>query len=855
MEGTSAGAAGAAAPPATPSKSPRLASFFRDLPEMPNPYAALTQATSSVFSSSEQQQQRNERQRKHLLNELAETERIYAADLGVVKNVYLAQARLRAGLRTPTPSSTASFSSWQHPSPEAPPRSLSSLSSEPDTEHGVLYGTADSKTRLALSASDVADVRTAFQQLHPPSAPLSGGSVSSSSSAAPTPAPPLSVTDIYVIFAGVETCAALAQEMTAQFAACARGERSIAEVFVDKMGVLEQAFSLYCSRHEAAIARLTYVTTHHPAAAAFLRDCDEASRQHSHAWDLSSLLIKPVQRVLKYPLFLRSILEHTDKHEREYTQLQQALEQMQGVADRINESKKRMDMVGQHGFGLPAPPKQTFRRTGAAQALRRQKTAQVDGPLTDDEAQYVALTTQMTEAEHAIHRFAQHCTVWMRSVRAMYESQLAFVHEWIAVYECGPMHDDGAARDRLVQFHTRLQRRILGDVCGQLEASLDRAVHAPVRAMLALLDRPRMVMLNRAAKEADYRRYLHDRAKRPNTKQSAEAMAFLSMHKQLIEEIPVLLRGLSFILQRCMFQLARLQTAYHGVVADILRSFCVQYMPSAMTPTSTSSVSSPHMPAMLATSPDVSMASVSAPTSSGLAMWMPETVVPEVPPIALSPAQPASHHERSTTPIVTVADVEGPAPPPLSHTDEPRTPSTGSTLAPPLPPITALYTAAPATPPKPTRSEKTKGEGRPRLSTQDRPPAAAPLPSPSAHTPLAYTRTRTIDETPSQSTPLAVAPKHPPYSPDTPVAKPRSQRPVSMMISATTLPDARYSLPPLDVSVDGFAQSLMSRYDVSGLGGADTSAAFGGNESLFFDARSQLHADTSGLPPRSNGVL
>ena len=165
-------------------------------------------------------------------------------------------------------------------------------------------------------------------------------------------------------------------------AAAARNERPVSGVFLEKMPLIEQVFALYCARHEASIARLADVTTRSPAAAAFLRDCDDLSRQHSTAWDLPSLLIKPVQRVLKYPLFLQSILECTDPSDPEYAQLQQALEQIQGVADRINESKKRMDIVGQHGFGLPSLSRTGFRRPVAPGGLRRAKTPTVDGPLT-----------------------------------------------------------------------------------------------------------------------------------------------------------------------------------------------------------------------------------------------------------------------------------------------------------------------------------------------------------------------------------------------------------------------------------------------------------------------------------------
>ena len=158
--------------------------------------------------------------------------------------------------------------------------------------------------------------------------------------------------------------------MSNLLAAAARGECNVSSVFLDKWQQIEQVFSFYCSRHEASIARLSDMVARNPATSAFLRECDDVSRQHTTAWDLPSLLIKPVQRVLKYPLFLRSIMECTEPHDPEYVQLQMALRQMEGVASRINESKKRMDIVGQHGFEHPAAQRSGFR----SGPLRRSKT-------------------------------------------------------------------------------------------------------------------------------------------------------------------------------------------------------------------------------------------------------------------------------------------------------------------------------------------------------------------------------------------------------------------------------------------------------------------------------------------------
>lgn len=86
-------------------------------------------------------------------------------------------------------------------------------------------------------------------------------------------------------------------------------------------------------------------------------------------WDLPSLLIKPVQRVLKYPLLLRvskktnallffvgmlsklllykELLACTPENHPDYEQLLMVTQEIQQMADHINEIKRRKDIVEQ----------------------------------------------------------------------------------------------------------------------------------------------------------------------------------------------------------------------------------------------------------------------------------------------------------------------------------------------------------------------------------------------------------------------------------------------------------------------------------------------------------------------------
>ena len=73
-------------------------------------------------------------------------------------------------------------------------------------------------------------------------------------------------------------------------------------------------------------------------------------RGEIQAWDLQSLLIKPVQRVLKYPLLVGKLVELTADSHPDYKAAHSAKDAVAKVARDINEIKRRKDL-GKWGAG------------------------------------------------------------------------------------------------------------------------------------------------------------------------------------------------------------------------------------------------------------------------------------------------------------------------------------------------------------------------------------------------------------------------------------------------------------------------------------------------------------------------
>lgn len=121
---------------------------------------------------------------------------------------------------------------------------------------------------------------------------------------------------------------------------------SIGEVFMSYVGRMEKVYADYLKNHDAANKKLEALQRNQKVSI-WLKECREWASDLTTAWDLDSLLVKPVQRILKYPLLLAELRDSTPTDHPDHEALANALREMTDISARINDSKKRADLVGQ----------------------------------------------------------------------------------------------------------------------------------------------------------------------------------------------------------------------------------------------------------------------------------------------------------------------------------------------------------------------------------------------------------------------------------------------------------------------------------------------------------------------------
>ncbi|KAG0694440.1 hypothetical protein DFH29DRAFT_321356 [Suillus ampliporus] len=180
--------------------------------------------------------------------------------------------------------------------------------------------------------------------------------------------PPLSITDIRIIFRNISDLAVLSDMLVSKLEKVVEeGGKGVGEVFLEVVPLLAPPYTTYITAHPRALAHIDVLSAPPqltPQFSRWLKESKELVEAHTHAWDLPSLLIKPVQRLLKYGLLLGAVINATPEplvvetsgsineafgKQREGTEelekLREAKLKVEEVARAVNEGRRRVEVV------------------------------------------------------------------------------------------------------------------------------------------------------------------------------------------------------------------------------------------------------------------------------------------------------------------------------------------------------------------------------------------------------------------------------------------------------------------------------------------------------------------------------
>ncbi|KAH4908407.1 hypothetical protein HBI80_055530 [Parastagonospora nodorum] len=119
-------------------------------------------------------------------------------------------------------------------------------------------------------------------------------------------------------------------------------QTTVGQVFLENVVKMERLYTTYYLNQENAAA---YIKKHqaNPELTGWVAACFEQVENMTQAWDLDSLLLKPCQRLLKYPLLLDGLENSSDPDHPDLVHIKAARQELLAISGRINEAKKRAD--------------------------------------------------------------------------------------------------------------------------------------------------------------------------------------------------------------------------------------------------------------------------------------------------------------------------------------------------------------------------------------------------------------------------------------------------------------------------------------------------------------------------------
>jgi hypothetical protein len=117
---------------------------------------------------------------------------------------------------------------------------------------------------------------------------------------------------------------------------------TIGQVFLDNKEKMERLYTTYYMNQENAAAYIKKKQGD-TELGGWVVACFEQVENMTQAWDLDSLLLKPCQRLLKYPLLLDGLETSSDPNHPDLHNIKAARQELLAISGRINEAKKRAD--------------------------------------------------------------------------------------------------------------------------------------------------------------------------------------------------------------------------------------------------------------------------------------------------------------------------------------------------------------------------------------------------------------------------------------------------------------------------------------------------------------------------------
>ncbi|XP_016107296.1 dynamin-binding protein-like [Sinocyclocheilus grahami] len=329
---------------------------------------------------------------------------------------------------------------------------------------------------------------------------------------------------------------------------------SIGQVFLDYKGELEEVYKIYCQNHDDAISLLeTYEKDENIQK--HILECLEKLRGKTNYINLGSFLIKPVQRVMRYPLLLMELLNTTTESHHDRKLLAEAVMSIKEINVNINEYKRRKDLVVKYRKGDEDRLIDKISKLSMHSIIKKSNRVSSHlkhltgiSPQIKDEA-FDEAEKRFRLQERLIKSFIRDISLYLQHIRESASVKVLSAISFCDIYTERQQHMDP---ERFQRAH----RCISDNQFTEFKERTEALVITPLTQLLSMFAGPHKLIQKRRDKLLDYDN-CKERAERLKDKRVQEELQtarnnYEALNAQLLDELPKFHRAAEDLFTSCV---------------------------------------------------------------------------------------------------------------------------------------------------------------------------------------------------------------------------------------------------------------------------------------------------------------
>lgn len=348
-------------------------------------------------------------------------------------------------------------------------------------------------------------------------------------------------------------------------------QTSLGPLFTKNIDQLKDVHEVYLRTSDLSAKRLIQIQED-DAVKVWLNECSEGARELTAAWSLDSLLIKPMQRLTKYPDIIAHLLKYTPEDHPDRDALINAKSTVISAIDEINRTKRNFELVGQIVGNRKR--KDSDVRAGLARAFGK-RVDKLQGGASNrapEDEEYAKLHERFGDEFLRLQVVLRDVEFYTRSASTYVHEFLQYVTAMELVMRLQPSRDYAHLESRWVQFSVSM--RDMEKVLDKHLVDVRKHVIEPFEQVIKCYQNPGLAIKKRAKRRLDYERYMQLKANSKKIdKTLAEAVEqYEALDDTLKKELPKLSALTAEIGNICLAKFVNIQAAWYSTWKEKVKS-------------------------------------------------------------------------------------------------------------------------------------------------------------------------------------------------------------------------------------------------------------------------------------------